>query len=157
MDFIAPMLVLIIGCLTIGSIFRTQIVNRRLRENTRAWADLQGKLIDKFGSADEVVRYLESDRGKQLLDNQATNAASPHSRILDSVHTGVLVLLGGVGLIAASGSINQRVNETLIAFGTIAVLLGAGFLVSAGISWMLLRNWGLLGKSAAQDSTSEQE
>jgi hypothetical protein len=149
------MLVLVTGALVIGSIARAQIVNRRLRENARAWADVQSKLIDEFGSAEEVVRYLESDAGRRLLEGRTSGAASPHARILDAVHTGVLVLLGGSGLLAAKGALAGRAPEFLQVVGTLALLLGAGFLVSAYVSWTLMRRWGLL--SSADDGASGAE
>ena len=145
MDFLAPMLVLIIGSLTIGSIWRTAIVNRRQRENARAYVELQSKLIDKFGAADDVMRYLEGDAGKRLLQDQATAPASPYARILDSIHTGLLVLMGGVGLLAASGVSDRQVQEVMSVLGIVGTVLGAGFLASAGVSWVLLRSWGQLG------------
>ena len=147
MDFIAPMLVLITGALTVGSILRTQIINRRLRENARAWADLQTKLIDKFGNADEVVRYLESDAGKRLLDGQTNGAGAPHARVLDSIHTGLLVFLGGIGLIAAGAMNKEEIRELLQVVGMVATVLGAGFLASAAVSWRLLKGWGLLPRT----------
>jgi hypothetical protein len=157
MDFIAPMLVLITGALTIGSILRSQIINRRLRENARVWADLQAKLIDKFGSAEEVVRYLESDAGKRLLEGQTNGAASPHGRILDAVHTGLLVLLGGIGLWMSKGAFSGKAPEFLQVVGTLGIVLGVGFLASAYVSWNLLRRWGLVENSTGADSTSTHE
>jgi hypothetical protein len=156
MDFIAPMLVLVTGALVIGSIFRYQIVNRRLRENARVWADVQAKVIDKFGSADEVVRYLESDAGKRLLEGQTNGAASPHARILDSIHIGLLVLLGGIGLWLSKGAFSGKAPEFLQVVGTLAIVLGVGFLASAYVSWNLLSRWGLLAKPAESDSVSER-
>ena len=156
MDFIAPMLVLITGALTIGSILRTQIINRRLRENARVWADLQAKLIDKFGNADEAVRYLESDTGKRLLEGQTNGAASPHARILDSVHLGLLMCLGGIGLWASKGAFSGKAPEFLQVVGTLGIVLGLGFLASAYVSWNLLRRWGLVDKPAGNETLSER-
>ena len=152
MEFLAPMLVLITGALTVGSIWRTAIVNRRQRENARAWVDLQTKLIDKFGAADEMVRYLESDAGRHLLDGQATASASPHSRVLDSIHMGLLVLAGGIGLLLASGSSDPQVYQVMSVLGKVAALLGIGFLASAGISWALLRSWGQIRRNGEVES-----
>lgn len=156
MDFIAPMLVLITGALTIGMILRTQIINRRLRENVRAWTDLQTKLIDKFGSAQEVVRYLESDAGTRLLEGQTNGASSPHTRILDAVHTGLLVLLGGIGLWASKGAFSGKAPEFLQVVGTLGIVLGVGFLASAYVSWNLLRRWGLVDKPSENETPSER-
>ena len=155
-DNVAPMLVLITGALTIGSILRSQIVNRRLRENARAWVDLQTKLIDKFGSAEEVVRYLQSDAGKKLIEGQSNGATSPHTRILDGIHTGLLVLLGGIGLWLSKGAFSGKAPEFLQVVGTLAIVLGLGFLASAYVSWNLLRRWGLVGKPAENETVSER-
>lgn len=150
MEFIAPMVVLMTFALTIGSILKSQIVNRRLRENARAWVDLQSRLVDKFGSAEEVVRYLESDAGRKLVEGQASSPIAPHTRILDSIHIGLLVLAGGVGMVFTGIVTDDRTREFFQTLGTIAILLGAGFLVSAGVSWFLLKGWGLV-PSARQD------
>jgi len=144
LEDIAPMLVLIIAALTIGSIWRSSIVNRRLRENARVWGELQGKLIDRFGDAAEVVRYLESDTGRRLLDSQASSPTSPHTRILDSIHLGLLVLMGGIGVLAAGAVADRQVADFMHVLGLIGAVVGVGFLASAGVSWALLRNWGLL-------------
>lgn len=145
MDFLAPMLVLITTALVFGSVLRSYFLNRRLRDNARLWVELQGKVVDRFGSAPEVVRYLESDAGQRMLEGQVTSSASPHARVLDAVHTGLLVLLGGLGLRAASGVGDAEVRAVLQMVGTVGAILGFGFLLSAAVSWFLLRRWGLLG------------
>ncbi|HEX9800867.1 MAG TPA: hypothetical protein VGC00_11935 [Thermoanaerobaculia bacterium] len=157
MEFIAPMMVLVVGALVIGSIFRASFVNRRLRENARAFADLQGRLIDKFGDAGEVVRYLESDAGKQLLAGAENGRGAAHSRVLDSLQTGIITLLGGVGLMAGSALSPGKVSEVMDVLGVVALLVGAGFIVSALVSGAMLRRWGLLpDKSKDQDGAGAE-
>jgi len=144
LNYVAPMLVMITTVLTLGAIFRSFFTNRRLRENARAWAELQGRLIDKFGSAAEVVRYLESDAGQRMLADQSEGGATPHGRILDSIHLGLLVLAGGIALIFGYSGSDPRLQEGLRTFGIVGTMLGIGFLASAGVSWALLRGWGKL-------------
>ena len=155
MDFLAPMLVLITAALVFGSVLRSYFVNRRLRDNARLWVELQSKVVDRFGSAPEVVRYLESDAGQRMLEGQMTSSASPHARVLDAVHTGLLVFLGGVGLQAASGVADAEVRAVLQAVGTVGSILGVGFLASAAVTWFLLRRWGLLVVPAAAPEGGE--
>jgi hypothetical protein len=145
MEFLAPMAVMITALLVFGAVLRAHFVNRRIRENTRLWAELQAKLIEKFGNAEDVVRYLESEGGRQVFEGQTSGSAAPHSRVLDSLHLGLIVLFGGIGLIAASGVSDANVHEVMQAVGLIGVVLGTGFLASAGISWALLKSWGLVG------------
>ncbi len=153
MEFIAPMLVLITVALVIGSIARAIVINRRQRENAKTWAEVQGRLIDKFGSADEVVRYLESDASRELLLGQAAAPASPHGRILDSVHLGLLVLAGGVGFLAAGVVSDRQISEVMRVFGVLGVVLGLGFIVSAMASWSMLRSWGLLPENKTDEAS----
>lgn len=155
MEWIAPMLVLIVGALTIGAIFRSHFVNKRLRENARAYADLQGRLIDKFGNAAEVVRYLESDRGQHLLAGAASSRGGAHGRILDGLQIGVISMLGGGGLIAARGVSDAQIGEVMQVLGIIALMVGAGFLISALASQILLKKWGLLGEAQATAERDE--
>ena len=155
MDFIAPMLLFIVAVLTVGSIFRSHFVNRRLRENARAYAEIQGRLIDKFGDADAVVRYLESDGGQKLLAGSNSGRGGPHTRILDALQTGVIAFLGGIGLMAASHVSDPKVAEVMNARGKIAMLLGVGFAVSAVISHGMLKSWGLLGAAGAKDAEGD--
>jgi len=144
-EFIAPMSVLITIALVVGSISRSIVVNRRLRENSRTWAEVQGKLIDKFGSADEVVRYLETEASRELLSGQSSAPANPHARLLDSVHLGVLTLAGGIGFAVAAGLVRGvELAETMRVLGVIGGVVGIGFLVSAATSWLLMRSWEVL-------------
>jgi hypothetical protein len=155
MDFLAPMLVLITAALVFGSVLRSHFVNRRLRENAKLWVELQSKVVDRFGSAPEVIRYLESDAGQRMLEGQVSSSGSPHARVLDAVHTGLLVFLGGVGLQAASGVADAEVRAVLQAVGTVGSILGVGFLASAAVSWFLLRRWGLLAAPASAPEGGE--
>jgi hypothetical protein len=152
MDFIAPMLVLITGALVIGSIFRAHFVNKRLRENARAYSDMQGRLIDKFGDAEQVVRYLESDAGKQLLAGAENGRGAAHQRVLDSLQVGIVTLLGGVGLMIGGKISQHKVGEAMDSLGVLALLIGVGFVVSAIVSGTMLNRWGLLpGKAKSAD------
>lgn len=147
MDFIAPMMVLIVGALVIGSIFRSFFINRRMRENARAYVELQGRLIDKFGDAAEVTRYLESGAGQRLLAGTESGRGGAHARVLDSLQTGIIAFLGGVGLQAASGVSNPDVHEVMNVLGRVSMLVGVGFIVAAVSSQLLLKSWGLLGST----------
>lgn len=155
MEWIAPLLVLVVAVLTVGAIFRAYFVNKRLRESARAYAELQGRLIDKFGNAAEVVRYLESEHGQHLLAGAASGHGGMHSRILDGLQVGVISMLGGVGLMAARGVSDPQVGEVMQVLGLIAALVGVGFLVSALLAQVLLKRWGLLGAAPGKPERDE--
>jgi len=155
MDFIAPMLVLVTGALVIGSIFRSFFVNRRLRENARAVAELQGRLIDKFGDAEQVTRYLESDAARQLLAGAESGRGGPQARVLDSLQVGIVTLLGSGGLMIGGNVSEAKVSEAMDLLGKVGMMFGIGFIVSALVSGSLMKSWGLLpgnSKNASGDA-----
>jgi|AP82_1055514.scaffolds.fasta_scaffold735918_2 hypothetical protein len=42
------------------------VSNARRLKMARMQADMHGKLLDKFGSSEELVQYLESDAGRAM-------------------------------------------------------------------------------------------
>lgn len=155
MEFFAPMMILIVLFLVIGSIFRSRFVNKRLTANGQAFAELQSRLIDKYDDAGQVIAYLQSDAGRRLLEGDETRRGTAPARILDAVQTGILAMLGGLGLMAASGVSNPEVGEVMRTLGLVAILLGAGFLISAAVSRFLLKRWGLLPDAPDERSADE--
>jgi hypothetical protein len=155
MEHIAPMLVLVVGALVVGAIVRSYFVNKRLRENARTLAELQGRLIDKFGDATEVVRYLESDAGKRLFVGAENGRGGAPARVLDSLQVGIVAVLGGVGLMAASRVSDPGVHEVMRSFGLVAMMVGVGFVGAAIVSGFMLQSWGLLPGGKRDDSAHE--
>src|SRR5687767_11668774 len=62
--------VLIVMTITAGVIFlvRTVVEHRRWQRATKAQADLNNKLIDRFAASDELLAYLQSPQGRVLTD-----------------------------------------------------------------------------------------
>ena len=79
MDFVPPMLVVITCALVFGSIVRTWIVHRSLRANARAHVDLQTKLIERFGSADEAPPAAGCSRAPRPGPTARARACSTRS------------------------------------------------------------------------------
>jgi len=105
-------------------------------------ADTVRRLIDKLGTGQEAMAYLESESGRKLLDSISTPPrANPYRRILTAVTVGaVLCCLGGGFLI-----LNIVFPEEEMIRGAVVMLaLGAGFLIAAGVSYRLSKSWGLL-------------
>lgn len=155
MEFFAPMMIGIVCFLVIGSTFRSWFVNKRLIANGKAFAELQSRLIDKYDDADQVIRYLQSDAGRRLLEGGETRRGTAPERILDSIRTGVLAVLGGVGLMASGGNAEPELAQVMHTLGLVALLLGVGFLISAAVSRVLLKRWGLLPDASDERSADE--
>jgi uncharacterized membrane protein len=65
------------------------------------------------------------------------------SRILWSVQVGVVLGAGALGLLFVSNRVIDEVAQPLFAIGVLALAIGAGFVVSAGASFLLSRRLGL--------------
>ena len=100
------------------------------------------RLIDKLGTSQEAMAYLESESGRKLLDSISMPArANPYRRILTAVAAGAVLCCLGVGLLVLSALFP---DEETVRGAVVMLALGAGFLIAAGLSYRLSRSWGLL-------------
>lgn len=114
-------------------------------------AETVRRLIDKLGTSQEAMAYLESESGRKLLESISTPAerANPYRRILTAVTVGAVLCCLGVGLAILSVVFP---DEELIRGAIVLLALGAGFLIAAGASYRLSKSWGLLEAPAASTS-----
>ncbi len=148
MSEIAPVLASLVFFLAIGWIVRIVSDNRRRLALARTQAELHTRILEKLGTAEEALRYLDSEAGRGLLDAAVQVRANPLQRILGSVHAGILLSAVGLGLLLLLGFVQSEAREGFLILGTLTVGLGTGFLVSAVASWLLSRRFGLLDTGA---------
>lgn len=148
LEMIVPGVVTATMFFLIGWIVRTVTVNRRLTRLAQAQIELQGKLIDRFGSTAELAAYLNSEAGRKLLEVAAVERSTPHARVLGAIQTGVVLLFGGSAFLFMRGAIPSSL-EGFTFVGTLGVCLGLAFLVSAALAWGLSRRWGLIADRPA--------
>jgi ABC-type multidrug transport system fused ATPase/permease subunit len=123
----------------------------------RMQSELHSKLIDKIGSSQEFLTYLDSDAGKRLVASISLDPPrrEPYSRILRSVHTGVILLALGIAFLTLGTHFTKADDgfffDSFFFFGGLAVALGAGFLISAGVSYRLSKKFGLLDRERNAD------
>ena len=122
---------------------------RRLKI-ARTQAEVHSKLIEKLGSSQEFLTFLDSDSGKQLVASIGIEQPrrEPYSRILASVQAGVILLFLGIAFLFFSGQF-ANAREGFFILGGLAVALGVGFLISAGLSYRLSKKFGLLEREQA--------
>lgn len=120
--------------------------NRRRQRVAEIQKEMHMKLFEKFGTSQELLDYLKSDAGRRFLDSATIEHGRPTGRILGSVQTGLTLLLMGLGLLFLHGRLSQSWSDDTLVFGVLAVALGIGFLLSAGVSYWLSKSWGLFEK-----------
>lgn len=107
-------------------------------------ADIQGKLLDKFTSGQELTNLLQTEQGKKLLDSLAvTEQVKPYGRILAAAQVGVILAMAGAALLLLRKYVSGA-YEVLLVVGALALAMGIGFIVSAAISYRLSKSLGLL-------------
>lgn len=113
--------------------------------------DMQKALLEKFSSAHDFAEFMQSPAGQKYVLNFTEAVTSPLSSVLNAVKIGIVMFFAGPALVAAS----QRHNLDLWFLDAIGMLLtlgGVGFLVSAVVSYFLLRKIrSAETKSAAKD------
>jgi hypothetical protein len=91
-------------------------------------ADVQMRLIDRFGNADEFVRFIKSDEGKSFLGDVPKAA---RRAVLGGLRSGTILSFLGLAFFLCAWVEHDR-DWFIPAF--ILLGLGIGFLVSALLS-----------------------
>jgi hypothetical protein len=151
-DMVTEMMVFagfVTAALAVGWLIRYAHSHRRWLRTFRAQIDLQNRLLERFGSSQELLAYLQS-RGTtaSLLalpaDAPATIVGAPLGRILWAVQAGVVLGSVGLGLLILKRWVAPDVADMLLVPGVLAIALGAGFALAAAASYGLSRRLGLL-------------
>jgi hypothetical protein len=139
--------VLIIGTLAtlVGWIVWVISTNVRRRQATEKVAALHAKVLDRCADSNELLRYLESDQGRRFLESAAEESSNPATRILGAIQAGLVIgALGVAGLLIRETLHYTDERDTMLIFGSAALAIGVGFLISAVASYALSKSWGLL-------------
>jgi predicted phage tail protein len=98
--------------------------------------DMQRALLEKFSSAHDFAEFMQSPAGQKYVLSLTDEVTNPLSSVLNAVKIGIVMFFSGPGLVAAA----QRYDLWfLYALGLFLMLGGIGFLVSAVISYFLLK------------------
>jgi hypothetical protein len=125
---------------------------RRWHRTAKQNAEVHNKILDRFGSNEELLAYIDSPAGRRFLEAtpiaQAApperSVGAPFGRILISVQLGVLLVALGAGFWFVSGRAVEEVRPVLWSLAVLASCLGVGAIGSAGVSYALSRKLGLL-------------
>ncbi len=132
-------------------LIRTLVDYRRWSRLARVQTEVHTKLLDRFTANEDLLRYIQSPAGSKFLESSpiALDAAprsmgAPLGRILWSVQGGVVLIAGGIGLELVSRHVAAPGSEPLHILGVLGIALGAGFVLSAIISYVISQRLGLI-------------
>ncbi|HVG24503.1 MAG TPA: hypothetical protein VND45_10140 [Thermoanaerobaculia bacterium] len=109
-------------------------VARARQRRVEIQAEVQTKLIDRFGSAPELIHFLQSPAGRQFVSGvQGVPGAMARERIMAGfTRSIVLSMLGAAFLI-----LTFVYNDDFAVPAAILVSLGIGYLLATLVSWRL--------------------
>jgi hypothetical protein len=130
---------------------RAFLENRRWARVFKLQSEVHGRLIERFGNNEELLTYMNTEAGKRFLEaapipidfERDQRIPATLSRVLVPLQAGVVLTLLGIGLLALRHSLPDLDNGLLV-FGTVILMPGIGFILSAGLTWLLAARFGLL-------------
>ena len=122
--------------------------------------DTQTKLLERFGSNEELLTFIQTSAGKRFLESASMPAEigpravnAPLGRMLWSVQLGIVMLVTGAGMEMVGYRLTDpdAVTGFQVA-GVLVISLGTGFILSAVVSYILSRRLGLFDPASSPSS-----
>ncbi len=141
---LAPLLAFIGFLAALIWLIRVFVENRRWSRIFKLQSDVHGRLIDKFSSNQELAGYMETEAGRRFLEaapipmniDAGQRVPNALARVLTPIQIGVVMILLGVGMLSLRhASVDSDVPMLIL--GTMILMPGIGFIISAGITWFL--------------------
>jgi hypothetical protein len=154
-----PILALVaFACFLVALVWliRQFIENRRWARIFKLQSEVHARLIEKFGTTQDLASYMETEAGKRFLEaapipigfESEQRMPNAIARVLWPLQIGVVLVLLGIGLLFLRHA-GPDLDIPMLLFGTVALMPGLGFILSAGITWVLAGRLGLLPDSAS--------
>jgi len=163
MHDLGPLAAFVSALLALAWVLRTLLENRRWNRSFKMHEDVHTKLIEKFASGQDFNAYMQSEGGRRLLEwtppatiTSSRGLPNPIGRIFWSVQVGLVLALMGVGMLLLRSHMTASDEPPLLVFGTLGVTLGAGFILSALVSYGLSRHLGLIDGTARGSDSIEK-
>ncbi|MBI2213794.1 MAG: hypothetical protein HYU52_09115 [Acidobacteria bacterium] len=142
-------------------LIKTLLEHRRWSRVSRVQTEIYNKLLDRFTSHEDLMRYVQSEAGKNFIQSAispistgtAAQLSAPIGRILWSAQAGIVLVMIGVGLQFVSGRLHPDAAGAVSTFGILALCAGLGFTLSAFVAWVVSRRLGILPSTPEPNET----
>ncbi|HEX6098273.1 MAG TPA: hypothetical protein VF432_18245 [Thermoanaerobaculia bacterium] len=109
-------------------------VSRGRARRAEVQAEVQSRLIDRFGSAPELIDFLQSPAGRQFVSGvQSAPALLARERILSGFSRAIVLSMLGAAFIA----LTFFYDDDFAVPAAILFSLGLGYLLATFVSWRL--------------------
>ncbi len=155
MHDMVPIILFPVFFLAIVWIIRIIVESRRWNRAFKQQSEVHGRLIDKFTSSQELAAYMQTEAGKRFLEvspsamgtDAGVRMPNAVARVLTPLSTGIVLALTGIGLMLLR-NVGPDMQEPMLVLGTLALMPGIGFILSAGATWILAHRLGLMPENA---------
>ncbi len=118
-----------------------------LQQERMKQLEIQLELARKFSASNEFIEFVQSEQGKQVFSQ---TEMKPQLKVLRFLTASVILILVGAGMLINGYSYHNEtdlnfVNKArdLYYWGSMAIAIGSGLLINAGITLRLARKWNL--------------
>ena len=137
-------------------LIRLLLQNKRWKSIFALHNEVHARLIDRFGTSQELLTYMETEAGRRFLQaapiaTEFDQQRTPNivSRILTSLQVGILLALLGTGLLSLRHAVADG-ESALLVLGVVILMPGVGCILSAGITWIVASRLGLMPSDSLQ-------
>ncbi|HEX5041923.1 MAG TPA: hypothetical protein VFV75_03405 [Candidatus Polarisedimenticolaceae bacterium] len=149
---LAAMLVCAFGALLLVWLVKTVLEQRRWSQLQRVQAEVHQKVLDRLGSNEQLLAYIETPAGRRFLQSAPIlvdgprPVSAPIGRVLWSMQVGLVLVAAGLGILIVSGQVPPMGGLPLRVVGVATLSIGIGFAVASLASFALSRRLGLLAQ-----------
>jgi hypothetical protein len=112
-------------------------VSRARARRSEVQAEVQTRLIDRFGSAPELIDFLQSPAGRQFVNGvQSAPALLARERILSGFSRAIVLSMLGAAFVA----LTIFYDKDFAVPAAILFSLGLGYLIATFVSWRLAKH-----------------
>lgn len=150
LEGILPLLAAVMFFVTV--IIIIMVVTRSRQRRLELQAEVQSKLIDRFGSATELISFLQSAAGQQFVRGvQSTTTVATRDRVLGGFRRAIVLSCLGLAFLLLWGISG---NEGLSWPGVILMALGIGYFGATFVSMKMSQM--PVGETAAPSAARDQ-
>ncbi|HEX2165219.1 MAG TPA: hypothetical protein VHM02_14840 [Thermoanaerobaculia bacterium] len=142
----------LVVALALAWLVRTVVEQKRWGRLARTQSEVHNKILDRFGSSEELLAYINTPAGARFLESAPIPvraerspevSRSPVGRAMWSVQLGVVIGAAAIGMLLVGAWYAGETARALFALGAIALCVGLGFVGSAAVSIVMSRRLGL--------------
>ena len=132
---------------SVTAVLIVYFITKARQRRVEAQAEMQSRLIDRFGSAPELVEFLHSPAGRSFVTGvQGASTILTRERLMSGFSRSiVLTALGGAFLF-----LTFYIDDSFAVPASILFFLGIGYLVATFVSYKLSAK--LMGETTTSES-----